>query len=182
VIESELKIPVDDLDEVRGRLAATQAERLNAAEHEVNILFDTASGRLATSGQVLRVRRVGGRRVLTFKGPAAFDGAVKKRREIELEIASSERMSELLTALGFAPMMRYEKYRESWRFGEVRIELDHTPMGDFVELEGPPGSLAAAARSLGLDPARAVAKSYIGLWREHRRRHPGLARDMVFEP
>jgi len=180
VIECELKIPVDDLDEIRRRLATTEAEQLNVAEHEVNILFDTASGRLATSGEVLRVRKVGPRHVLTFKGPATYDGAVKQRREIELEISSSERISELLHALGYAPAMRYEKERESWRLGEVRVELDHTPMGNFIELEGPTGSLEAAAQSLRLDPARAVAKSYISLWRDHCRRHPGLGRDMVF--
>ena len=180
MIECELKIPVDDLDEIHRRLATTEAEQLNAAEHEVNILFDTASGQLATSGRVLRVRRVGPRHVLTFKGPATYDGAVKQRREIELEISSSERISELLHALGYAPSMRYEKYRESWRLGEVRVELDHTPMGDFVELEGQTGSLEATARRLGLDPTLAVAQSYIGLWQDHRRRHPGLGRDMVF--
>ena len=180
MIECELKIPVDDLDEIRRCLATTEAKQLNAAEHEVNILFDTASGRLATSGQVLRVRRVGPRSVLTFKGPATYDGAVKQRREIELEISSSERISELLHALGFAPAMRYEKKRESWRLGEVRVELDHTPMGDFVELEGPTDFLSGAAKRLGLDPARAVAKSYVSLWLYHRRRHPGMGRDMVF--
>jgi len=176
-----MKIPVDDLEEIRHRLAITEAEQLTAAEHEVNILFDTASGRLATSGQVLRVRRVGQRILLTFKGPANYDGAVKQRREIELEISSSERISELLHALGYAPTMRYEKKRESWRLGEVRIELDHTPMGNFVELEGPADSLAATAQGLGLDPAAAVAQSYISLWRDHCRRHPGLDRDMVFD-
>jgi adenylate cyclase, class 2 len=181
VIESELKIPVDVLGEIRHRLAATGAEQLSAAEHEVNILFDTSRSRLAEGGQVLRVRRVGSRQVLTFKGPATYDGAVKQRREIELEISSSERIAELLHALGFAPGMRYEKKRESWLLGEIRVELDHTPMGDFVELEGPPDSLEAAAHRLGLDPARAVAQSYISLWREHCRRHPGLGRDMVFE-
>jgi adenylate cyclase class 2 len=180
VIECELKIPVEDLDEIRRRLATTEAEQLNVAQHEVNVLFDTPSGRLATSGQVLRVRRVGDRNLLTFKGPAAFSGTVKQRREIELEISSSERITELLNALGYEPAMRYEKFRESWRLGGVRVELDHTPMGDFVELEGPTGSLEATAEGLGLDPARAVMKSYIGLWRDHRRRHPGLGRDMVF--
>lgn len=182
MIECELKIPVDDLNDIRRRLAASGAEQLTAVEHEINILFDTAAGRLAASGQVLRVRRAGGRHVLTFKGPAAYDGAVKQRREIELEISSSERISELLHALGFAPGMRYEKKRESWLFGEVRFELDRTPMGDFVELEGPTDALESAANDLGLDPTRAVAQSYISLWRDHCRRRPGLGPDMVFDP
>jgi adenylate cyclase class 2 len=78
--------------------------------------------------------------------------------------------------------MRYEKQRESWMLGETRVDLDHTPMGDFVELEGPTDSLEATAHRLGLDPERAVAQSYIGLWRDFRRQHPELGRDMVFDP
>jgi adenylate cyclase class 2 len=182
VIECELKIPVDRLDVIRRGLAEAGAERLTCDEREDNVLFDTVDGRLASSGEVLRVRRIGGRHLLTFKGPATYDGAVKQRREIELEISSSERISELLHALGFAPWMRYEKQRESWRIDDVRVELDHTPMGDFVELEGPTDALEKTAHRLGLDPSRAVAESYIGLWQDYRRNHPELGRDMVFEP
>lgn len=182
MIECELKIPVEALDAIRLRLGETKAEQLTVDEREVNILFDTTDGRLAASGQVLRVRRVGGRHLLTFKGPAVYNGPVKQRREIELEISSSNQISELFHALGYSPWMRYEKQRESWMIGEVRVELDHTPMGDFVELEGPTDSLEASARRLGLDPARAVAESYISLWRAFRRDHPEVGRDMVFEP
>jgi len=182
VIECELKIPVDSLDEIRRHLGTTEAEQLNSNEHEVNILFDTATGQLAACGQVLRIRRVRDRSLLTFKGPATYDGAVKQRLEIELEIGSNEQMSELLHALGYAPWMRYEKQRESWMLGETRVELDHTPMGDFVELEGPTDSLEGAARRLDLDPSRAVTQSYISLWRDYCRQHPGLGRDMVFDP
>ena len=182
MIESELKIPVEGLQGIRRRLGETDAEQISHPEREVNILFDSADGRLAAAGQVLRIRRVGGRHILTFKGPAAFDGAVKQRREIELEISSSERLSELLHALGYAPGMRYEKDRESWKLGSARIDLDHTPMGDFVEIEGPVHCLAAAARQLGLDPASSVAQSYISLWRAFRRQHPECGRDMVFDP
>lgn len=182
MIECELKIPVDGLDATRRRLVEARAEQLSDGQHEVNILFDSADGRLAASGQVLRVRRAGGRHILTFKGPASYDGAVKQRREIEFEIPSSEQISVVLHALGYAPRMRYEKQRESWMVGEVRVELDHTPMGDFIELEGPTESLEGTAHRLGLDPARAVAQSYISLWQAYRRDHPELGRDMVFDP
>lgn len=181
MIECELKIPVAGLDAIRRRLAETGADRITGDEREINIVFDSPDGRLAASGQFLRVRRVGRRNILTFKGPASYDGAVKQRREIEVEISSSEHLSELLHALGYAPWMRYEKQRESWMVGDVHVELDHTPMGDFVELEGPNDLLEETARRLGLDPSRAVAQSYIGLWQEFRREHPELGRDMVFD-
>jgi adenylate cyclase class 2 len=181
VIESEIKIPVAELDSVRHLLVRIGAEQLNPTQDEVNTLFDSADGAFASSGRALRVRRVGDRSLLTFKGPARWEGAIKHRQEIELEVSSSETIAELLHALGFAPWIRYEKRRESWILDGVRVELDRTPIGDFVELEGPVPKLEDTARTLGLEPERAVAESYVGLWQAHRRRHPELGRDMVFE-
>lgn len=182
MIESELKVPVTRLDPLKDRLNEVGARQLTAAELEVNILFDTADTRLASNRQVLRVRRVGERTILTYKGPPTWRGAVKQRREIELDVSSSEDAAMLLHALGFLPRLRYEKIRESWTLGEVRIDLDHTPMGDFVEIEGPPEELDSAARRLGVEPAEAVAKSYVSLWCDYRERHPEAGRDMVFDP
>ncbi len=181
MIESELKIPVDALDEIRRRLGNIDAERISDCEREVNTLFDTPDGQVAAAGQVLRVRRVGDHHILTFKGPAAYHGGVKQRREIELEVSSSEHISELLHALGYAPGIRYEKDRESWRMGRIRIDLDHTPMGDFVEIEGPIDGLEDAAVQLGLDPADAVAQSYLSLWQSHCLKHSDFGPDMVFD-
>jgi len=64
------------------------------------------------------------------------------------------------------------------------VVLDHTPMGDFVEVEGPSHTLETTARAIGLDPSTAVRGSYLSLWREYRERriHEDLPRDMVFEP
>ena len=184
MIERELKIPVADLDGPRQRLEAAGARRVHPPLDELNLLFDTPDGRLTAAGEVLRVRQRGEVSVLTFKGEASYRGQIKERREIELEVASRERLVELFEALGFELRLRYDKVRETWRLGGVEVVLDHTPMGDFVELEGPAETLEGAARRVGLDPAAAVAGSYVSLWQEHRRRHPelDLGRDMVFEP
>lgn len=181
MIESELKIPVEALDEIRRRLGDIDAERISVCEREVNILFDTPDGQIAAAGQVLRVRRVGDNHILTFKGSAAYHGAVKARREIEVEVSSSEHISELLHALGYSPGIRYEKDRESWRMGRIRIDLDHTPLGDFVEIEGPMDGLEDAAVQLGLNPAHAVTRSYLSLWQSHCHEHPEFGPDMVFD-
>ena len=76
----------------------------------------------------------------------------------------------------------HEKLREEWRLGRLLVTLDHTPMGDFVEIEGPEDELAAAAAGLGLDPALAAHGSYLSLWQAYRADHPelDLPVDMVF--
>ncbi len=179
--ECEIKIPVTDLVAVESRLRRAGGRRLCASATETNVLFDTAQGELTASGRVLRLRRVAERAVLTYKGPATMDGAVKRRHEIEVEVPPGARLLELLGALGFEPSVRYAKRRERWQLGAVEVDLDHTPIGDFVELEGAPEELGETARRLGLDLETAVPESYIELWQNYRRTRPELGRDMIFE-
>ena len=181
-VETELKIPVADLAPVRTRLATLDARLISESMREENLLLDTVDRELSGRGCVLRLRRHGARRLLTFKGPASYDGPIKVRPEHELEIEDLETMLTVFEALGYSGVVRYEKDRETWRLNDVEIVLDHTPMGDFVEVEGPPDVIGPVAGSLGLDPSDAVRGSYVSLWLEFRGRHPemDLPPDMVF--
>lgn len=181
-VETELKIPVEDLADIRSTLGNRGAERVTESRREVNLLLDSGDRELSGRGCLLRLRRYGTRHMLTFKGPATFDGPIKVRPEHELEIEDITKMLTVLGALGFSPCARYEKDRECWRLGDVEVVLDHTPMGDFIEIEGPSESLVAATQSLGLDPSRAVRGSYMSLWADYRAResHQDLPADMVF--
>lgn len=181
-VETELKIPTSDLASVRANLAALDASLISQSTREENLLLDTTDRELADRGCVLRLRRYGARRVLTFKGPATYDGPIKVRPEHELEIENLETMRTVFEALGFFGVVRYEKDRETWRLHGVEVVLDHTPMGDFVEVEGESELIGSVARSLGLDPSDAVPGSYMSLWSEFRARHPemDLPPDMVF--
>jgi len=181
-METELKIPVADLEEIRSRLASLEASMVCRSKREVNQLLDTRDHELSGRGCVLRLRSYGDLRILTFKGAASYDGPIKARPEIEVEIEDLEKMRSVLAALGYCDLVRYEKDRETWRAGDVEIVLDHTPMGDFVEVEGPSDQLESTTRSLGLDPSAAVRGSYMSLWTEYRASNPekSLPRDMVF--
>ncbi len=182
-VETELKIPVPDLAPVRTSLAALEARLISDSTREENVLLDTVDRELSGRGCVLRLRRHGARRLLTFKGPASYDGPIKVRPEHELEIEDLETMLTVFEALGFSGVVRYEKDRETWRLNDVEVVLDHTPMGDFVEVEGPADVISSVALSLGLDPSDAVRGSYVSLWSDFRSRHPelNLPPDMVFE-
>lgn len=181
-IETELKIPVSSLDVVRKALERSGGKLVHPMAREDNVLFDTSDRRLETSGRVLRLRRYGDQNLLTLKGPVSYRDGIKVRREDETRVADADRLQVIFEDLGFEAVARYEKDRESWQFGHVEVVLDHTPMGDFVEVEGPPEMLGEAARSLGLDPERAVCGSYPSLWKEYRLGHPDeeLPSDMVF--
>lgn len=182
IVESELKIPVTDFEQVRAFLQRARAIVVRTMEREVNLLLDTEDKRLRTAGCMLRLRRHGDRKTLTFKGPVSYRGAIKERLEHETEVADLGRMGEILRELGLSVFMRYEKDREEWALDDVSVVLDHTPMGSFVEVEGPREKLPEIADLLGLEIASAVRGSYASLWLDHRERHPelDLPSDMVF--
>jgi adenylate cyclase class 2 len=181
-LETELKIPVDDHESIRGNLRLAGAETVQAMAREVNLLLDAPDGRLRAAGSLLRLREHGDRQLITFKEAPSFKGAIKQRPEAETRIGDLAIMVEILDRLGFRTSMRYEKDREEWRMGEFSVVLDHTPMGDFVEVEGPAERLEQTAKSLGLEIADAVRGSYPSLWQDYRERHPehDLPLDMVF--
>jgi len=182
--ESELKIPVDDLEVVRVRLRTAGAGCTGRLEREVNAVLDAEDHRLEEAEQLLRVRRFGGRWTLTFKGTQSFQGPVKQREELEIGVSDGVTLIEIFARLGYRPARRYEKDRELWRLEGVEVALDHTPMGDFVELEGSAALLEATADRLGLDPATAVRGTYVDLWQRYRELHRELElpESMVFGP
>ena len=181
-LESELKIPVTDFEAVRASLRRERAVVVQTMARESNFLLDQHDGRLRTAGSLLRLRQHGDRNILTLKGPVSYRGAIKVRPERETEFSDLPRMVDIFEQLGFSVFMKYEKDREEWLLDEFSVVLDHTPMGDFVEVEGPPDRLEQMARLLGLDPAAAVRGSYVSLWLEYRELHPelDLPTDMVF--
>jgi adenylate cyclase class 2 len=181
-LESELKIPVADLERVRVNLQRARAIVVQTMAREINLLLDTDDNRLRRAGCVLRLRRHGERKVLTFKGPPVYRGAIKERAEHETEISDLESTAEIFGQLGFKVVMRYEKDREEWLLDDVAVVLDQTPMGSFVEVEGPPEKLSQTAELLGLKMSSAVRDTYAGLWLAYRKRHPelDLPFDMVF--
>ena len=180
--ESELKIPVIDFEPVRASLRREQAVVIQVMAREINLLLDQHDGRLRSAGSLLRLRQHGDRNLLTLKGPVSYSGSIKVREEHETGFSDLPRMVEIFERIGFSVFMKYEKDREEWLLGEFSVVLDHTPMGNFVEVEGPPDRLEWAARLLGLDAATAVRGSYLSLWLEYRKLHPelDLPTNMVF--
>ncbi len=176
-VERELKFAQVDLETLRGRLIELEAERVGPPSDEDNWLLDR-KGELARHGGILRVRQDGQGALVTFKGPATFDGPAKLREELEIRIEGAEEALELFSALGYEVVRRYQKIREEWRLGAEIICLDHTPIGDFVEFEGEKST--AVAKRCGLDPASAVRKSYLMLYEEYLAAHPDAPRDMLF--
>jgi adenylate cyclase class 2 len=192
------------------RMGAHPAGSGTSKVHEENVIFDTPQGGLAKHGQLLRIRtetpvapgkskkKAPKRRVvLTFKQPpaqpaaagaeAASPGRYKVREEVEVEVADAGTLARIFEGLGMSGWFRYEKYRTTFRLPASKawakgllIELDETPIGTFVELEGPTAAIDRAATDLGFSKRDYVLKNYLVLYMEDCRRKGEQPRHMLF--
>jgi adenylate cyclase class 2 len=207
--ETEIKLRISDLPAFHRalkRIGARLAGPGTSKVHEQNVIFDTPPGGLAKHGQLLRIRtespiapgkskasREKQRVVLTFKQPAdaaldnASNGSYKVREEIEVEVAEAVNLTRIFEGLGMKGWFRYEKYRTTFRLPVSKtwakgllIELDETPIGTFVELEGPAAAIDRAAQELGFLKHDYVLKNYLRLYLEDCRRKGQEPGHMVF--
>lgn len=163
--ENEVKIRLSDrraaLDRVRSAGYGESVSRL----FEVNTLYDTPDEQLRGKQMLLRLREVGDKFVITWKGPV-LTGRHKTRPEIETTLGSAESMAQIFHQLGLDPIFRYEKYRTEFRRpgNPGVVTVDETPIGDFLELEGPPAWIDETAALLGFTPEDFVLDSYVKLY------------------
>ena len=163
--EQEIKLRMADCETARRAVVGLGAALERPRHFEDNVLFDDEAGSLSKCGSVLRLRRTSpGPSVLTFKGPKRVVEGIRSRMETESEVADADAVQAVLAGLGYTPRLRYQKFRETWSWREVEIVVDETPVGTFLEIEGPLPTIHAAAQALGRGPADYVTDSYVGLF------------------
>jgi adenylate cyclase class 2 len=179
VIETEIKLRFESAEAARRAIDALGATPYTARRLQDDALLDDEAGTLYDRRCALRVRRDGDNARVTFKGPV-IPGPMKSREELETAVGDGELLLHLFRELGFTPRFRYQKFREERRLGGLIVALDETPIGVFVELEGPEAEITAAAERLGFTPADYVRGSYRTLFLEYRQAHGLSASDMLF--
>jgi adenylate cyclase class 2 len=177
--------------EIKLKIAsATMARRLlrQAGFHvsrrrvfEDNLVFDTPDLALRREGKLLRLRETGRSALVTYKGPAA-PSKYKSREEVEFTASGAGGVAVVLERLGFVKVFRYQKYRTEYGRGRGpgMVTLDETPIGCFLEIEGPPDWIDRTARRLGFQESDYITGSYGGLYLSRRQQQDNLPPDMVF--
>jgi len=168
-IEAELKFRLEGPgDHARLRAALRKlGGKLEGSYDEENFRFE-GRGKITRRNTLrLRVLDGGPRGVLTAKGPAQFREGVKVREETEVAVEDGHATLDLLQQLGFRVLVVYRKHRAVWKLGPASVTLDRLDFGYFTEVEGPLEEVPNIARSIGLDPAKAVKDSYSVLARKH---------------
>jgi adenylate cyclase class 2 len=209
--EIEIKLHVSDIVGLRNRLNRLHARKISPHTYEFNTLYDTPRHDLRRRGQLIRIRieRPASKLekestnedttgVLTYKGPSLpprnaintakrskLRGQFKIKDEREVSVTRAAEMAGILRALGLLPVFRYEKFRTTYALPDVRglkVELDETPVGIYVELEGPIASINRGARLLGYHRTDYIKDSYGSLHVADCRRRGCKPGDMLFPP
>lgn len=179
--ETEVKIKLPEKYSARERLQEAGFSESAPRLFEVNTLYDTKNKDLRESKMLLRLRQAGDKHVMTWKGRGEA-GPHKSRPEIETHVHSGENMHRILGQLGFEPIFRYEKFRTEYSAGEREgvVTVDETPIGNFLEIEGPPDWIDSTAKRLGFSGEDYILESYGRLYLAACERQGVQPTDMVF--
>ena len=134
-------------------------------DFEENTLY--AGGNLHPGKQALRLRRIDGRAILTYKERFASTRAIKQQREDETGVEDAQALAAILDALGYKPALIYEKRRATWRLKGAEVVIDELPFGLFAEIEGEENAILEVELELGLADAQAEMATYPELTRRH---------------
>ena len=145
---------------------------------DVDLYFQAPDRDLKATDEVFRLRRVGAKNYLTYKGPKR-DTQTTTRLEIEVALADGNEPAadaeRMLTALGYKPVATVRKKRRVYDLPRDGFDLEVCfdtvdGVGEFVELEilaeesqsvTAKATLLAVAAELGLTEKE--PQSYLGL-------------------
>jgi len=178
-IEVKIKIGETHLEEFRVIIAKKGFQLIENRAFEQNIVFDTPEKILKRNKFLLRLRRKDNKYTVTFKRPpaaAAESTSYKIREETEVEVSDFETVKKIFTGLGYESVFIYEKYREVFQLENVKLMVDETPIGNFIEIEGPEDAIDRTSRELGFGKDDYISENYRTLFKK-----AGYTGNMTFE-
>ena len=161
MLEIEVKIRIGDPGEARRRLLAVGCALEKERAVEADIFYDFSDGGLAAKKSALRLRTLRRRAWLTLKGPIRKSRSFKIREEFESEVRDPAGFRKILKAIGLRPVFQYRKRRTSFHQGRLRISLDETVVGNYIELEGKRSDIVRFAKKLGYARKDFITRDYV---------------------
>jgi adenylate cyclase class 2 len=184
--EIELKFPLSDPAALQSRLPQLGFHLDTPRTFEHNTLYDTATRDLRAQRQLLRIRKYGDLCTLTHKrmpDQAPSETRYKVRIETETTVADCHALAEIFQQLGYSPVFIYEKFRTEWSHTtehSAHLVIDETPIGNYVELEGPPAWIDHTIAELNIDPTTCLTDSYGKLFIDWKQRTGSPAEHLTF--
>jgi adenylate cyclase, class 2 len=142
MLEIEAKYPVSDLIAFQQKIESWGAKRIEERE-DADHYFSAPDRDFVQTDEAFRIRRIGERTFLTYKGPKR-DTTTKTRKEIEVPVMEGEKIAleliQLVQHLGYRPVEVVHKKRTIYEIlrndFHLHISLDRVDhVGEFVEVE-----------------------------------------------
>ena len=142
MLEIEVKYRVADFGTVEADLKRLGADSVEVRD-DADTYFNAPHRDFAVTDEALRVRTIGAKNFITYKGPRT-DKQTKTREEIEVPFAdgadAAGDIARILTALSFRRVAVVHKRRRVWEFERDSFQVqacldDVAGVGRFVELE-----------------------------------------------
>lgn len=139
--EVELKFPLIDAMPVIRRLVELGAKPQPLVQ-QTDLYFNHPARDFEQTDEALRIRSMGNRHLVTYKGPIV-DSQTKTRREIEISLGGDDaaaQFGEILRLLSFRAVREVRKKRQpyqcTWQDRAFEVALDDVAgLGQFVEIE-----------------------------------------------
>jgi adenylate cyclase class 2 len=169
MIEIEVKVEAN-LEAVEKRLIEEGANFVNE-ERQIDTYYNAPHRDFAQTDEALRLRSVGTKNMLTYKGPR-LDTVSKSRKEITLSVPRKP-IEELLGSLGFSKFGQVVKSRRNYELGDLLVSLDDVEnLGTFIEIEAQAEErdfefhqrrVIALLERLGFSESEVIRDSYLEL-------------------
>ncbi len=164
--EIEVKIEIRDIDRIKDKISSLGAKLIKDRYLEENTLYDFPAQPLYSRRQALRLRTANKKTFLALKGPPQKSRKFKIREEYQTEVKNAKDIKKILKELGLIPTFMYKKYRSVYRMNRLKICLDETSFGIFMELEGERNEIVKVANALGFSKKEFIKLDYIQLMRQ----------------
>ena len=178
VIEVEMKIKINDLQELEYRLIELGA-KLKEIVNQRDQYFAHPKKDFAKTDEAFRIREDSNKVYLTYKGPK-FDSKSKTRVEINVEFFDANKLTQILEQLDFKRVLVVSKERKIYEYKQIEFCLDEVEgLGSFLEVESivqeredfqeVRNKMAKLLRKLNFDPDKNIRESYLELLLEKKK-------------
>jgi predicted adenylyl cyclase CyaB len=159
-IEKKYRITIEQRHAVEKHMRAL-GFKPRPVEFEENTIY--GGGDLRPGQRALRLRRVNGHAILTFKRRFPTKSPIKHQEENETRVDDADATDAILHSLGFKPALVYEKRRTRWSIGKAKVVIDELPFGLFMEIEASENEIARVEKKISAETFTAVNETYPAL-------------------
>ena len=156
-IEKKYRLTLKDRRAIEKHLRALGAKP-KPLEREENTIYH--GGHLGFGLRALRLRRVNGEAILTFKERIPTRSPIKHQKENETRVKDADATDAILRGIGFTPGLVYEKRRTRWDVGKAKVVIDELPYGLFMEIEASVKEIKRVEKLIVAEKLPAVTETY----------------------